>query len=124
MRSLGFLINRRWLLFALTVVLAAYAAWLLGQWQFHRLADRKAENAVIQRNERAPVVPVGEVMTDRPVGESREYRRVAATGTYDTDHTVIVRYRTRDGASGVDVVVPLRTDSGRSWSNICARPGL
>ena len=37
---------------------------------------------------------------------------VTATGTYDVDDTVIVRYRTREGASGVDVVVPLVTDSG------------
>ena len=33
---------------------------------------------------------------------------MTATGTYDTDDTVIVRYRTREGASGIDVVVPLR----------------
>jgi cytochrome oxidase assembly protein ShyY1 len=111
-RSLGFLVSRRWVLFAITVVLCAWAAWLLGQWQFHRLADRKAENAVIQRNERAPVAPVGDVLTTRPVSDSQAYRRVQATGTYDTDNTVIVRYRTRDGASGVDVVVPLRTSSG------------
>jgi cytochrome oxidase assembly protein ShyY1 len=111
-RSLGFLVSRRWVLFAITVVLCAWAAWLLGQWQFHRLADRKAENAVIERNERAPVAPVDDVMTTRPVSDSQQYRRVQATGSYDTDNTVIVRYRTRDGASGVDVVVPLTTSSG------------
>ena len=37
---------------------------------------------------------------------------VTATGTYAADDTVIVRYRTRDGASGVDVVVPLVTADG------------
>ena len=37
---------------------------------------------------------------------------VTATGTYATDDTVIVRYRTRDGASGSDVVVPLVTPEG------------
>ena len=112
MRSLGFLVSRRWVIFAITVVLCAWAAWLLGQWQFHRLADRKAQNAVIERNERAPVAHVGDVLTTRPVSASQEYRRVQATGTYDTDNTVIVRYQTRDGASGVDVVVPLTTSSG------------
>ena len=35
-----------------------------------------------------------------------------ATGTYDVEDTVVVRYRTRDGASGVDVVVPLVTADG------------
>ena len=37
---------------------------------------------------------------------------VTATGTYAVEDTVIVRYRTRDGASGVDVVVPLVTADG------------
>lgn len=112
MRSLGFLVSRRWVLFVITVVLCAWVAWLLGQWQFHRLTDRKAENAVIERNERAPVAPVDDVVSTRPVTESQEYRRVSATGVYQPDDTIIVRYRTRDGASGVDVVVPLRTTSG------------
>ncbi len=112
MRSLGFLVSRRWVLFAIAVVLCAWAAWLLGQWQFHRLADRKAENAVIERNERAAVTPVDDVLSTRPVSESQEYRRVEATGTYEPEDTVIVRYRTREGASGVDVVVPLRTPQG------------
>jgi cytochrome oxidase assembly protein ShyY1 len=37
---------------------------------------------------------------------------VTATGTNATEDTVIVRYRTRDGASGIDVVVPLVTADG------------
>ncbi len=37
---------------------------------------------------------------------------MTATGTYDADQTVIVRNRTRDGASGIDVVVPLVTAGG------------
>ena len=48
----------------------------------------------------------------RDVAASDEWRVVTATGTYDVSDTVIVRYRTREGASGVDVVVPLVTDSG------------
>jgi cytochrome oxidase assembly protein ShyY1 len=46
------------------------------------------------------------------VAPGDEWRVVSATGTYDVDDTVIVRYRTREGASGVDVVVPLVTDDG------------
>ena len=37
---------------------------------------------------------------------------MTATGTYDTADTVVVRYRTRDGESGIDVVVPLVTADG------------
>jgi cytochrome oxidase assembly protein ShyY1 len=112
-RSVRFLFTRRWVLFALVVVLLAYACWLLGQWQFHRLADRKHSNAIVSRNEHAPPAPVGDVLAPgRPVSENDEYRVVSATGTYDPAHTVVLRYATRDGNSGVDVVVPLVTADG------------
>jgi cytochrome oxidase assembly protein ShyY1 len=112
-RSLRFLLSRRWVLFAITVALLAWATWLLGEWQFHRLAERKELNAIVSRNTSAPVAPVSEVLEpDRPVSASEEWRVVTATGTYAPDDTVIVRYRTRDGASGSDVVVPLVTDQG------------
>ncbi len=115
MRSLGFLVSRRWILFAVTVALLAYAAWLLGEWQFHRLEDRKASNAVVARNEAAPVAPVEDVLAPgREVDPEDQWRRVTATGTYAVEDTVIVRYRTRDGASGIDVVVPLETAQGTS----------
>ena len=113
MRSWGFLISRRWLLFAVVVVLLCYAAWWLGQWQFHRLDDRKASNTIVRSNEDRAATPVGSVLAPgRPVADDDEWRRVTATGTYDVDETVIVRYRTRDGASGIDVVVPLVTADG------------
>ena len=115
MRSLGFLVSRRWILFAVTVALLAYAAWLLGEWQFHRLEERKASNAVVARNEAAPVAPVEDVLAPgREVDPEDQWRRVTATGTYAVEDTVIVRYRTRDGASGIDVVVPLETARGPS----------
>jgi cytochrome oxidase assembly protein ShyY1 len=112
-RSLGFLVSRRWVLFALAVVLVGWATWWLGEWQFHRLADRKASNEIVRTNEALPPAPVGDVLAPgRPVPDEDEWRLVTATGTYDTEDTVIVRYRTRDGASGIDVVVPLVTPEG------------
>ncbi|GAB3788433.1 SURF1 family cytochrome oxidase biogenesis protein [Nocardioides ungokensis] len=113
MRSLRFLLSRRWLLFALVVVLLAYATWWLGEWQFHRLADRKQSNAIISTNESRDPAPVADVLSPgRPVSTSDEWRVVTATGTYDSAETVVVRYRTRDGESGIDVVVPLVTADG------------
>lgn len=115
MRSWGFLVSRRWILFALTVTMLAWGAWWLGEWQFHRLEDRKARNAIIERNESAPPAAVPEVMpTAGDVSAADEWRVVTATGKYAVEDTVIVRYRTRDGAPGVDVVVPLVLDSGIS----------
>jgi cytochrome oxidase assembly protein ShyY1 len=112
-RSFRFLLSRRWLLFGLAVVVLAWAAWWLGQWQFHRLEDRKERNAVVSANEDKAPAPVAEVLTPgQEVAASEEWRVVTATGTYDAADTVIVRYRTRDGASGVDAVVPLVTADG------------
>jgi cytochrome oxidase assembly protein ShyY1 len=114
-RSWRFLLSRRWLLFAVVVALLCYAAWWLGEWQFGRLADRKASNAIVRANEDRPPTPVADVLAPgRTVSEDDEWRQVTATGTYDTDNTVVVRYRTRDGSSGIDVVVPLVTDDGAS----------
>ena len=113
MRSLRFLLSRRWALFALTVAVLAVLAWWLGEWQFHRLDDRKARNAIIERNLDNPAAPVDEVLAEgAPVDREDQWQRVTATGHYDTANTVIVRYQTRDGAAGVDVVVPLVTPSG------------
>jgi cytochrome oxidase assembly protein ShyY1 len=112
-RSFGFLLSRRWLLFAVAVVLLGWAAWWLGQWQFHRLEDRKESNAVVRANEDKAPAPVEDVLAPgQEVADDEEWRVVTATGDYAVDETVIVRYRTRDGVSGVDVVVPLVTASG------------
>jgi cytochrome oxidase assembly protein ShyY1 len=108
-----FLLSRRWIVFFGVVVVLAYLAFRLGEWQFDRLESREASNVVTERNMAAQPVPVGRVLTvDEPVSSDDEWRRVTATGDYAEDETVIVRYQTRDGQSGVDVVTPLVTDEG------------
>jgi cytochrome oxidase assembly protein ShyY1 len=126
-RSWGFLLSRRWVLFALTVTgLVAGTIWL-GSWQFDRLTDRKADNRVVRANETKEPAPVADVLAPgRGVADTDEWRLVEATGTYAAEDTVVVRYRSRDGASGIDVVVPLVTADGpallvdRGWLE--ARP--
>ena len=115
MHQLRFLVSRRWIAFALVVVFLAWVAWRLGEWQFHRLDDRRERNAIIERNEKAGPQPITEVLAPgEPVTAQSEWRIVEATGTYAVDDTVIVRYRTRDGEAGVDVVVPLELADGTS----------
>ena len=112
-RDVRFLLTRRWLGFLLVVGALAYLALRLGDWQFHRLEDRRAANGRIEHNIADSPVPVADVLAvGRGATKSDEWRQVTATGTYDDEHTVVVRYRTREGASGVDVVTPLVTNSG------------
>ena len=108
-----FLLTRRWLLFGLAVVLMSLGAWRLGEWQFDRLHDREQRNEWTQTNLAADPAPVGDVMSvDDDVDPDQEWLRVRATGEYDAAETVVVRYQTRDGESGVDLVTPLLTDTG------------
>ncbi|HEY2878668.1 SURF1 family protein [Nocardioides sp.] len=113
--SLRFLLSRRWLLLLVSVLLLAYACLLLGRWQWHRLEDKKSGNAIIRTNQKAAPTPVDQMLrhgVDPPSSEL--YAVVSATGTYDASKTVIVRYQTRNGNAGVDVVVPLVTSSGKA----------
>ena len=110
---LRFLLSRRWVLFFLAVVFMAWGAVRLGEWQFHRLHDREQRNAWTERNLAADPAPVADVLSsDAPLPESREWQRVTATGTYDPSGTFVVRYQTRDGDGGVDVVTPLLLEGG------------
>ena len=115
MHALRFLVSRRWVAFLLVVVFLAWVAWRLGEWQFHRLDDRRERNAIIERNEEAGPRPVAEVMAPgEAVPAEAEWSIVEATGTYAVEDTVIVRYRTREGEAGIDVVVPLELADGSS----------
>ena len=108
MSSFRFLLSRRWAGFTVFVLILAYGTWWLGEWQFDRLADRKASNQIVRTNEHADPVPVSDVLAiGDKVAEKDEWRRVTATGTYAVDDTIIWRYRTPDDTKGVDVVVPL-----------------
>lgn len=110
---MGFLLSRRWVLFALVVALAAWGAVRLGEWQFHRLAERKHSNHVIGRNLEATPVPIEDVMSsDHPPRADDEWRRVTVHGTWDAAHTIVLKYQTRDSGPGIDVVTPLETANG------------
>ena len=108
-----FLLTRRWLLFGLAVAVLAVGAWRLGVWQFDRLEDREQRNEWTRTNLQAEPAPVEDVLsTDDDVDPDQEWLRVRASGEYDAGATVLVRYQTRDGESGVDLVTPLVTETG------------
>lgn len=108
-----FLLTRRWLGLLLAVAIVSIACVELGLWQFRRYADRQETNARITANLHAAPAPIDHVMGESaPPASDDEWRVVSAHGTYDAGSQLAVLYRTRDGAPGVDVVVPLVTASG------------
>jgi len=111
--TVRFLFTRRWLLFLAAVAVLAYGCLWLGEWQFGRLHDREDRNTHARRNLAMEPVPVDQVMSaDDNVGKAQEWSRVRFIGTYAPDDTVVVRYQTRDGVAGVDIVTPLRLADG------------
>jgi cytochrome oxidase assembly protein ShyY1 len=108
-----FVLSRRWIGFALLVVALSLLFVRLGIWQFHRLAERHANNALIERNLAAPPDELDSVVAPtETVQDDLAWRRVNMTGTFDATHQILVRYQTRDGALGVDVLTPIRQVSG------------
>jgi cytochrome oxidase assembly protein ShyY1 len=108
-----FLLSRRWVLFFLVVVVLAWLATQLGQWQFHRLDERKHDNRIVSTNLKLAPAPVDEVLsTDRAPRTDDEWRRVTVHGTWDDRNSIVLKYQTRDAGAGVDVITPLVTEGG------------
>jgi cytochrome oxidase assembly protein ShyY1 len=129
-----FLFSARWIGFAVFVVLLAAVCTRLGFWQIHRLEHRLDQNKIITAHlKSAPVDLSTALKPGAEVNDESEFTRVTATGTYDVEHQVTVKFSTRDGAPGVDVVTPFVLPSGqavlvdRGWQetdNTVAQPDV
>ena len=105
-----------------TVLVAAIVAGCVsaGFWQLRRLDERRRTNAQVRAR-------ATEVVDLPPAGFDLDadaddllYRRVRVRGTYDATREVLVRFRSRKGLPGYEVVTPLVTAAGavlvnRGW---------
>ncbi|MFJ6013653.1 SURF1 family protein [Streptomyces sp. NPDC092952] len=109
-----FLLTRQWLALALLVLVLIPTMVELGFWQLHRHEHKVAQNALISRNLKAKPVPVASLTSPgHTVPRSDYWRTVTATGTYDSEHEVVVRRRTAaDGRIGVHVLIPFDLKGG------------
>ncbi|MRJ77571.1 SURF1 family protein [Aeromicrobium sp. SMF47] len=129
-----FILSARWIGFAIFVVVLAAVCTRLGLWQMHKLEHRLDRNDVITAHFKADPIDLTKALpTGAKVDETSEWTRVRATGTYDVEHEVTVKFTTRDGAPGADVITPLVLDSGdailinRGWvetENNVTRPDV
>jgi cytochrome oxidase assembly protein ShyY1 len=110
-----FLLSRQWVILTLVALVLIPVMIELGFWQFHRHERRVAQNALIEENLRAEPVPVEKLTSPgHTVPRADQWRRVTATGTFDTAHEVVVRRRTSaDDRVGFHVLSPLVLRDGR-----------
>ncbi|MEG9225481.1 SURF1 family cytochrome oxidase biogenesis protein [Aeromicrobium sp. Sec7.5] len=105
--------SRRWIGFGIFVVALAGVCVQLGAWQFDKLTERENRNALV--TEHLAIDPV-ELDSVAPAGQrldpDQEWTVATATGRYDLDRQVTVKYVSRDGRPGVDVLTPLVLDDG------------
>ena len=108
-----FLLSRRWIGFAIFVIVLSSGCYRLGLWQWHRLDARLAQNHIIIKHLKTTPVPLDTVLRiGTPQTDTQQWTRLRVTGTYDVSHQITVRFSTRDGAPGANVVTPLVLPSG------------
>ena len=101
--------KRRNVLAALLAIVTALVFSRLGVWQLHRLHERRAHNAALAARLKTPAVPLSQLSTD---SANAHWRRAIVRGTYDFDHEIVLSGRTYNGSPGVQILTPLRPDSG------------
>ncbi len=104
---------KRWVALVIFAVVLVTTFIQLGDWQLRRMAEKRARNATIVAQQQEPVASFDGVF-GREITADRQYRKVRVEGTFDPAHQVQVRYRSNNGDTGYEVVVPLRTTSG-AW---------
>jgi surfeit locus 1 family protein len=99
----------RRVLFIIVIVLVASVAIGLGRWQLRRLAQRRANNAILVAAGRQPPLQLPADLP--PSGSIDSGRRVVARGQFDPADQILLRGRVQDDAPGLQVVTPFVIDS-------------
>ncbi|MEU7177656.1 MULTISPECIES: SURF1 family protein [Streptomyces] len=112
-----FLLSRQWVILTLVGLVLIPVMIKLGYWQLHRHEHKVAQNQLIAANLAARPVPVTDLTAPgRALPRDDMWRRVTATGTYDTAHEVVVRRRTAadEQSIGSYVLTPLLLGNGET----------
>jgi surfeit locus 1 family protein len=99
------MLNTRQVVFIACAAMFGALCARLGVWQLQRLGERKRRN--VEMVARMHLAPVDLSALPRDTSQAR-YRQVRLEGRYDYAHEVVLAYRERDGAPGVDLITPLR----------------
>ncbi|WP_043263782.1 SURF1 family protein [Streptomyces sp. CT34] len=110
-----FLLTRQWVILTLVGLVLIPVMIKLGFWQLHRHQHKVAQNTLIADNLAATPVPVTDLAAvGRDLPHDDMWRRVTASGSYDTAHEVVVRHRTAadEQTIGYYVLTPLVLGNG------------
>ena len=108
-----FLRSRRWLgYFAMLLVFSVACVWL-GNWQFERRAEARAEIARIDANYDAPARPLTEALPEFTAfdEDAQKWQTVEVTGVYEGE-SFLARNRPGAGGVGSNLLQPLRLADG------------
>ena len=123
----AFLRSRRWLGYYAMLAIFALACVLLGNWQFERRAEARAEINRIDRNYDAPAVPLDSALPspDAFNEDQLKWQKVRATGSY-LDDVYLARNRPGNSSVGSNLLQGFRTTEGavlfvdRGWVDVHA----
>jgi surfeit locus 1 family protein len=102
-------ITRAGLLGSVLVLVLAATCVRLGFWQLHRLAERRARNAIVATRMSAPALQLARGPSDTT---GMAYRRASATGSWDDERSIVLAGRSYNGEPGVYLLTPLRLAAG------------
>ncbi len=97
----------RWLITTLLVIAAVGVMARLGIWQLDRLAERRAFNARVEAQVKAPQLDLNGPFAVEDLYDM-EYRQVVARGVYDLQQEVLLRNQVWENRPGYHLLTPLR----------------
>jgi surfeit locus 1 family protein len=100
----------------LLVASVAVVCVVLGNWQLSRLAEVRANNALLAERLESPALGLDELAgpDTGPIDErALEFRAVTVSGTYRHDEEVLQRNRGHQGQQGFHVLTPFELEGGQ-----------
>jgi len=93
---------------AVALLLVIGCLWA-AQWQYHRGVDRHERNNQIELRSDLSAISISDAVED---AASQEWRKVSATGEFDSDRQILLRNRYFEGKYGFEVLTAFQDSSG------------
>jgi cytochrome oxidase assembly protein ShyY1 len=106
--------SRRLVKLLAAALLVATACVALGIWQIARLHQKQQFNAAVRAGLASPPASLETLLSGGVDAEALRYRKVHATGAYDTAHEFVLYGRTQRSQAGNHLLTPLRLSDGRA----------